>query len=159
MNDSEGPSSNVVSLQRGSRDKRESELGGSLPATVEVVRDKAQQQLVELVKQVFAKVDDSLFAMGEKAHGQDEQDGLFQALRLLRVERRRVVEQFADKCAQAFYVQEAVDDEFVQDEFVCPDIHGRRAVVIAVDDAKPAALVSIHFTVACASINRRAAGQ
>ncbi|MBY6192122.1 DUF1631 domain-containing protein [Microbulbifer agarilyticus] len=111
MKDSEGPSSNVVSLQRGSRDKRESQLGGGLPAAVEVVRDKAQQQLVELVKQVFAKVDDSLFAMGEKAHGQDEQDGLFQALRLLRVERRRVVEQFADKCAQAFYVQEAADDE------------------------------------------------
>ncbi|MCA0900500.1 DUF1631 domain-containing protein [Microbulbifer agarilyticus] len=111
MKDSEGPSSNVVSLQRGTRDKRESQPGSSLPAAVEVLRDKAQQQLVELVKQVFAKVDDSLFAMGEKAHGQDEQDGLFQALRLLRVERRRVVEQFADKCAQAFYVQEAADDE------------------------------------------------
>ncbi|GAB2528394.1 DUF1631 domain-containing protein [Microbulbifer agarilyticus] len=112
MKDSERSSSNVVSLQGGTRGKRESHSDASLPAAVEVVRDKAQQQLVELAKQVFAKVDDSLFAMAEKAHGQDEQDGLFQALRLLRVERRRVVELFADNCAQAFYVQEAtVEDE------------------------------------------------
>ncbi|AQQ68286.1 hypothetical protein Mag101_12005 [Microbulbifer agarilyticus] len=111
MKDSERSPSNVVSLQGGTRGKRESHTDASLPAAVEVVRDKAQQQLVELAKQVFAKVDDSLFAMAEKAHGQDEQDGLFQALRLLRVERRRVVELFADKCAQAFYVQEAASED------------------------------------------------
>nr|WP_010133457.1 DUF1631 domain-containing protein [Microbulbifer agarilyticus] len=112
MKDSERSSSNVVSLQGGTRGKRESHSGASLPAAVEVVCDKSRQQLLELAKQVFAKVDDSLFAMAEKAHGQDEQDGLFQALRLLRVERRRVVELFVDKCGQAFHVQEAaVDDE------------------------------------------------
>ncbi|WP_105104455.1 DUF1631 domain-containing protein [Microbulbifer pacificus] len=104
-------SNNVVSMQGLQREQRESKKSASLPAPVMAVRDKARTLFAEQAKQVFAKVDDSLFAMAEKAHGQEEQDGLFQALRLLRVERRKVVEQFADNVAGAFLVREASDNK------------------------------------------------
>ncbi|WOX06154.1 DUF1631 domain-containing protein [Microbulbifer pacificus] len=103
-------SDNVVSIQGLQREQRESKRGASLPVPVAAVRDKARELFAEQAKLVFAKVDDSLFAMAEKAHGQEEQDGLFQALRLLRVERRKVVERFADNVARAFLVRESSDE-------------------------------------------------
>ncbi|WP_226705171.1 DUF1631 domain-containing protein [Microbulbifer elongatus] len=103
---------NVVSLQGVSKEQlREKKRSSSLPASVTAVRDKAQTLLSEQAKLVFAKVDDSLFAMAEKAHGQDEQDGLFQALRLLRVERRNVVERFSANLGNAFLVRESSASE------------------------------------------------
>ncbi|MCK7599166.1 DUF1631 domain-containing protein [Microbulbifer sp. CAU 1566] len=103
-------SNNVVSMQGAQREQREMKRSSQLPAAVVAVRDRSRALLLEQAKLVFAKVDDSLFAMAEKAHGQNEQDGLFQALRLLRVERRKVVEQFADNVAQAFHVRESSID-------------------------------------------------
>lgn len=103
-------SNNVVSMQGLQREPRENRRSASLPAPVAAVRDKAKTLLAEQAKLLFAKVDDSLFAMAEKAHGQEEQDGLFQALRLLRVERRKVVEQFADNVARAFQVRDSSED-------------------------------------------------
>ncbi|SHG23545.1 Protein of unknown function [Microbulbifer donghaiensis] len=76
-----------------------------LPSAVAVLRDKARNLLLEQTKRLFAKVDDSLFSMAERAHGQEEQDGLFQALRLLRVERRNIAERFAEKLDEAFQVK------------------------------------------------------
>lgn len=102
-------SDNVVSIQGLQREQRDSKRGANLPVPVAAVRDKASELFAEQAKLVFAKVDDSLFAMAEKAHGQEEQDGLFQALRLLRVERRKVVERFADNVARAFQVRESSD--------------------------------------------------
>ena len=105
-------SNNVVSMQGVYREQqREAKRTLSLPASVTAVRDKAQALLSEQAKLVFAKVDDSLFAMAEKAHGQEEQDGLFQALRLLRVERRKVVERFSVNLGNAFLVRESSADE------------------------------------------------
>ena len=104
-------SDNVVSLQGVYREqKREAKRTLNLPASVSAVRDKAEVLLVEQTKLVFAKVDDSLFAMAEKAHGQEEQDGLFQALRLLRVERRNVVERFSANLRDGFMVRESAGD-------------------------------------------------
>ncbi|WP_240914176.1 DUF1631 domain-containing protein [Microbulbifer sp. SH-1] len=103
-------SNNVVSIQGLQREPRENKRGASLPAPVVAVREKARSLLAEQAKLLFAKVDDSLFAMAEKAHGQEEQDGLFQALRLLRVERRKVVDQFADNVARAFLVRDSSED-------------------------------------------------
>ncbi|MGL6161280.1 DUF1631 domain-containing protein [Microbulbifer sp.] len=77
-----------------------------LPSTVEALRQKASSLLLEQVKQLLGKVDDSLFSMAERAHGQEEQDGLFQALRLLRVERRAIAERFAGNIDLAFQVRE-----------------------------------------------------
>ncbi|WGL16642.1 DUF1631 domain-containing protein [Microbulbifer bruguierae] len=99
-------STKVISLHEAQREHHEANRISRLPAQVAAVSEKARGILVEKAKQVFAKVDDSLFAMAEKAHGRDEQDGLFQALRLLRVERRKVVEQFADNFARAFLVKD-----------------------------------------------------
>ncbi|WP_323846994.1 DUF1631 domain-containing protein [Microbulbifer magnicolonia] len=76
-----------------------------LPAAVSALRDKARNLLLEQAKKLFAKVDDSLFSMAERAHGQEEQDGLFQALRLLRVERRNIAERFANNLNEAFQVK------------------------------------------------------
>ncbi|MCQ3831065.1 DUF1631 domain-containing protein [Microbulbifer elongatus] len=105
--------SNVVSMRGAQSEPGQSRRSGSvtLPPPVVAVRDKAKALLMDHAKQVFAKVDDSLFAMAEKAHGQEEQDGLFQALRLLRVERRRLVERFADALEQGFQVREISADE------------------------------------------------
>ena len=94
---------NVVSLSGAqSQTKRSANKHAELPVPVEAVRSRAVAYLSEQAKQVFAKVDDSLFAMAEKAHGQDEQDGLFQALRLLRVERRNLVAHFGENITHAF---------------------------------------------------------
>ncbi|MFC6634998.1 DUF1631 domain-containing protein [Microbulbifer taiwanensis] len=76
-----------------------------LASAVVALRDKARNLLLEQAKQLFAKVDDSLFSMAERAHGQEEQDGLFQALRLLRVERRNIAERFANNINEAFQVR------------------------------------------------------
>ncbi len=105
--------SNVVSMRGAQGEQGQNRRGGpvTLPPPVVAVRDKAKALLTDHAKQVFAKVDDSLFAMAEKAHGQDEQDGLFQALRLLRVERRRVVDRFAEALDQGFQVREVSADE------------------------------------------------
>ena len=94
--------SNVVSLSGTKSPRGRSRVSSELPAAVEAVKKGTVSYLEELTKQLFAKVDDSLFAMAEKAHGQDEQDGLFQALRLLRVEQRNVAIQFAENLSLAF---------------------------------------------------------
>ena len=94
--------SNVVSLSGSKSPRGRSRVSTELPVAVEAVKKSAVSYLAELTKQLFAKVDDSLFAMAEKAHGQDEQDGLFQALRLLRVERRNVAAQFSENLSLAF---------------------------------------------------------
>ncbi|WP_250460033.1 DUF1631 domain-containing protein [Microbulbifer litoralis] len=111
MNDS----NNVISLS----DKGAGSQGASarrtmpLASAVVTLREKARGRLLEQFKQLFGKVDDSLFSMAERAHGQEEQDGLFQALRLLRVERRNVAQRFGDNIDDAFQVQpqEAGDEE------------------------------------------------
>ena len=89
-----------------------------LPAAVTALWNKARHLLEEQVKQLFAKVDDSLFSMAERAHGQEEQDGLFQALRLLRVERRNIAERFVTNIDAAFDVppdEPEEEDAFASD--------------------------------------------
>lgn len=97
---------NVVMLRGASREKHGVPKSTGLPPELEEVRVESITRLTELAKQVFAKADDSLFAMAEKAHGQSEQDGLFLALRLLRVERRKLVAQFAENVSEAFQVKD-----------------------------------------------------
>ncbi|MEX2963203.1 DUF1631 domain-containing protein [Microbulbifer sp. TYP-18] len=94
----------VVSLRHRGNSAPDISLAAEtiLSPAVTALRDYATEQLRERVKQVFAKVDDSLFAMAERAHRQEEQDGLFHALRLLRVERGRVVDCLVGNIAEAF---------------------------------------------------------
>lgn len=112
-------SNKVVSLSEKSAGGQGASARRSVPLASAVVtlREKARPQLQEQLKQLFGKVDDSLFSMAERAHGQEEQDGLFQALRLLRVERRNIVERFGHSIDEAFQVQpqEAGDEAFASD--------------------------------------------
>ncbi|AWF80306.1 DUF1631 domain-containing protein [Microbulbifer sp. A4B17] len=106
-------SSKVVSLSEksGARNISASGKPAVLPAAVAMLKDKATAQLLERIKALFGKVDDSLFAMAERAHGQEEQDGLFQALRLLRVERRNIAELFIQNVSRAFQVRQEEKSE------------------------------------------------
>ncbi|AOS97354.1 hypothetical protein AUP74_01924 [Microbulbifer aggregans] len=73
-----------------------------LPSKVASVRDTASSWLFARVKEIFTAVDDTLFATAEKVLTQEEQDGLFQALRVLRLERNRVTDRFISGVSQAF---------------------------------------------------------
>lgn len=101
-------SSKVVSLSEKSARRNSASVGkpAVLPSTVALLKEKASAQLFERVKALFGKVDDSLFSMAERAHGQEEQDGLFQALRLLRVERRNIAERFVSNVQRAFQIRQ-----------------------------------------------------
>ncbi|WP_193166227.1 DUF1631 domain-containing protein [Microbulbifer hainanensis] len=74
-----------------------------LPPFVVSVRDTACSWLFARMKEVFAGVDDTLFATAEKVHLQEEQDGLFQALRVLRLERTRITERFVNAVQAGFH--------------------------------------------------------
>ncbi|WP_232325004.1 DUF1631 domain-containing protein [Microbulbifer agarilyticus] len=68
-----------------------------------LVNQKAIQWIQSRVEEVFAQVDDSLFTMAEKAHQQDEQDQLFQAIRAIRVEHSNLVDSFCDGVEERFH--------------------------------------------------------
>ncbi|GMG86810.1 DUF1631 domain-containing protein [Biformimicrobium ophioploci] len=68
-----------------------------LPEAVVSLQEKSRTLLLDWVREVFTSADDSLFAMAEKAHRQEEQDGLFAALRDLRVERGKLARKFVDR--------------------------------------------------------------
>ncbi|WP_299944416.1 DUF1631 domain-containing protein [uncultured Microbulbifer sp.] len=106
-------SSKVVSLSEKSAGRQEAAMGkpAVLPSVIVLLKEKASAELRERVKALFGKVDDSLFAMAERAHGQEEQDGMFQALRLLRVERRNIVERFVGNVEQAFQIRREQEEE------------------------------------------------
>ncbi|MCA0900501.1 DUF1631 domain-containing protein [Microbulbifer agarilyticus] len=74
-----------------------------LSKTVSLVNQKAIQWIQSRVEEVFAQVDDSLFTMAEKAHQQDEQDQLFQAIRAIRVEHSNLVDSFCDGVEERFH--------------------------------------------------------
>ncbi|WP_226667370.1 DUF1631 domain-containing protein [Microbulbifer aggregans] len=88
---------------RGARGGTRNPAPRQLSNTVKQINQKAQQWLKSRVEEVFAQVDDSLFSMAEKAHQQDEQDGLFQAIRVLRVELSQLVDSFCDGIEERFY--------------------------------------------------------
>ncbi|MFI2811530.1 DUF1631 domain-containing protein [Microbulbifer sp. M83] len=82
------------------------------PETIlDSLHERARELLLEQLKSLFGRVDDSLFAMAERAHGQAEQDGLFQALRLLRVERRSITRRFGENLADTFSLKSVTTPE------------------------------------------------
>ncbi|GAA5526154.1 hypothetical protein Maes01_02749 [Microbulbifer aestuariivivens] len=99
-----------ASARQGVRqDLDESSL--KLPPIVLSLRDMGRELLLNRLKQLFSKVDDSLFSMAERAHGQEEQDGLFQALRVLRVERRNIATRFGENLDDNFRLPEELEAE------------------------------------------------
>ncbi|WP_237055749.1 DUF1631 domain-containing protein [Microbulbifer sediminum] len=75
-------------------------------AILDALTERARELLLGQLKRLFGRVDDSLFAMAERAHGQAEQDGLFQALRLLRVERRNITRRFDENLSDTFSLKD-----------------------------------------------------
>nr|WP_258165065.1 DUF1631 domain-containing protein [Microbulbifer agarilyticus] len=74
-----------------------------LSKIVSLVNQKAIQWIQSRAEEVFAQVDDSLFMMAEKAHQQDEQDQLFQAIRAIRVEQSNLIDGFCDGVEERFH--------------------------------------------------------
>ena len=74
-----------------------------LSATVKLVNQKAIEWLQARAEEVFAQVDDTLFSMAEKVHQQGEQDALFQAIRLLRVEQSGLIDGLCDGIQDRFH--------------------------------------------------------
>ncbi|SHG23575.1 Protein of unknown function [Microbulbifer donghaiensis] len=94
--------SRVVAFTNNKSDAAKRSSNRSLPAAVVSVRDTASSWLFARVKEVFTAVDDTLFSAAEKVLNQEEQDGLFQALRVLRLERNRVTDRFITAVQQGF---------------------------------------------------------
>lgn len=92
-----------------------------LSKTVNLVKQKATPWLQARAEEVFAQVDDSLFSMAEKAHQQEEQDRLFQAIRALRVDLADVVDGFCD----------GVEDRFTTPRNDSPGEDGSSAPVVS----------------------------
>ncbi len=87
---------------------RQSNLSGSantrqLSRNVSLVNQKTIQWIQSRVEEVFTQVDDSLFMMAEKAHQQEEQDQLFQAIRVIRVEQSNLIDGFCDGIEDRFH--------------------------------------------------------
>nr|WP_305121564.1 DUF1631 domain-containing protein [Microbulbifer elongatus] len=74
-----------------------------LSRNVSLVNQKAIQWIQGRAEEVFAQVDDSLFMMAEKAHQQDEQDQLFQAIRVIRVEQGNLIDGLCDGIEERFH--------------------------------------------------------
>ncbi|WP_091508930.1 DUF1631 domain-containing protein [Microbulbifer yueqingensis] len=92
-------------LSDSSEDRR-APAGSPSVMILDALQQQVSGQLHEQLKRMYARTDDSLFAMAERAHGQAEQDGLFQALRLLRVERRNISARFSGYLQNAFELKE-----------------------------------------------------
>ncbi|MFV8784396.1 DUF1631 domain-containing protein [Microbulbifer sp. SA54] len=88
---------------RGTRRDTRNPAPRQLSNTVKQINQKAVHWLKSRAEEVFAQVDDSLFSMAEKAHQQEEQDGLFQAIRVLRIELSQLVDSFCDGIEERFY--------------------------------------------------------
>jgi len=91
----------VIPGSKGPRGRRPGSR--RLSATVKLVNQKAIQWLQARIEEVFAHVDDSLFSMAEKVHQQGEQDALFQAIRLLRVEQNGLIDSLCDGVEERFH--------------------------------------------------------
>ncbi|WP_105104454.1 DUF1631 domain-containing protein [Microbulbifer pacificus] len=93
--------------ERGGHKKDRASTRGSAPQklsrNVNLVSQKATQWLRARAEEVLAQVDDSLFAMAEKAHQQDEQDRLFHAIRAIRVAHGKLLDGFCGGVAAYFH--------------------------------------------------------
>ncbi|GAB2528387.1 DUF1631 domain-containing protein [Microbulbifer agarilyticus] len=108
MDDMERSNNELFVISGGAKSGRGGVSGGKsatrqLSKTVSLVNQKAIQWIQSRVEEVFAQVDDSLFTMAEKAHQQDEQDQLFQAIRAIRVEHSNLVDSFCDGVEERFH--------------------------------------------------------
>lgn len=93
---------NVVPLNP---ERRQASVGVSLarlPAAMHSVRDKARQQLQALLRELFDRVDDSLFELADQATSNQEQNLYFDSMREVRLQRRSLEQRFFHRLDQGF---------------------------------------------------------
>ncbi len=73
-----------------------------LPSEIQALRDKSKVLLGENLKAFFDKLDDSLFDLADKAQSQGDQHAFFGSMRLLRVQRRAIEQQFLNSLDEGF---------------------------------------------------------
>ena len=94
--------SRVVQLEPQSNNMKPAHLA-KLPAAVSMVRDKYRLMMLQRLKVFFDKLDDSLFELADKAGSNQEQNNFFEAMREVRVCRRRIEKNILYAIEDAFF--------------------------------------------------------
>jgi Protein of unknown function (DUF1631) len=79
----------VVQLNVERNSSQQSQIAlARLPAAMHNLRDKARQQLQNLLRELFDKVDDAMFELADKADNNQDQNLYFDSMREVRIRRR-----------------------------------------------------------------------
>lgn len=79
----------VVQLNVERNSPQQSQIAlARLPAAMHNLRDKARQQLQNLLRELFDKVDDAMFELADKADNNQDQNLYFDSMREVRIRRR-----------------------------------------------------------------------
>jgi hypothetical protein len=88
----------VVQLNVERNSSQQSQIAlARLPAAMHNLRDKARQQLQNLLRELFDKVDDAMFELADKANNNQDQNLYFDSMREVRIRRRAMETTFFRK--------------------------------------------------------------
>lgn len=88
----------VVQLNVERNSPQQSQIAlARLPAAMHNLRDKARQQLQNLLRELFDKVDDAMFELADKANNNQDQNLYFDSMREVRIRRRAMETTFFRK--------------------------------------------------------------
>ena len=91
-------SKKVVQLNVERNSPQQSQIAlARLPAAMHNLRDKARQQLQNLLRELFDKVDDAMFELADKANNNQDQNLYFDSMREVRIRRRAMETAFFRK--------------------------------------------------------------
>ncbi len=98
--------SNVVSLAASAAGKRQGSTPSlaRLPAPVHRVREKVTVLLQKTLTALFDSADDALFDLADKAVSNQDQNTYFEAMRVVRLQRRTIEQNFFTRMDKAFAV-------------------------------------------------------
>jgi Protein of unknown function (DUF1631) len=112
----------VVQLNVERNSPQQSQIAlARLPAAMHNLRDKARQQLQNLLRDLFDKVDDAMFELADKADNNQDQNLYFDSMREVRIRRRAMEATFFRQIDIGFaqlldanaYKEEAVEEKQV----------------------------------------------
>lgn len=83
-------------------DKPSAVATGKVPLALIHIRDKAASLLKGYVQELFARADDALFEMADRATSNNEQNALFEAMRDLRLKRKNIERSFLQQLFESF---------------------------------------------------------
>ena len=83
-----------------------------LPPILQSVRQHAKRELTELLQGLFNNIDDALFEMADRSQSNEDQHRYFEAMREIRLKRKRLIERWLKEFAHGFNVLfSATEDE------------------------------------------------